>query len=295
MYFSGGDKALVLQCRKEGSRGEARSVEYFETTYVALRGVGIDPLTEQVAARLLSRTAGGSDGRQDGGFPLAIRCNLPRAGWRALVFRAEPSNILPSNSDGLFFGTGESASGLDQFVTTSADGSVRLWPRSSADASQRECPRAQFVSDFVRVIAGGRPTALAFHSANGRTLYAVYYKDPPSIRLYDQTDPGSAELLMEHYPGRGLGTPDAMRFTLNGRCLEVTSRRKRLHSEVRERLRYSLVVDGEQLQDVAQALLADLQLPDGGASGKIDLTRYETALAHACGESPGKHMKDTGR
>ena len=161
------------------------------------------------------------------------------------------------------------------FVTVQGDGYVQIWH----DEQQPPCLSTQFRSDFVRVATGGRPAALDVQDIAVPTpMYAIYALSPtPVVRVYEQ-EARHARLLMEHYPPAGVGTPVAIRFTENARCLQIRASRK--SGGQLAAVDYYLILDLNRLLAVGRALERDL----GAAptSAEPPLQAYSRAIQKQC-------------
>ncbi len=173
------------------------------------------------------------------------------------------------------------------FVTTGSEGYVRVWP-----GDRPGCPRAQFFSDFVRIVAVGSPIALAFHDSGNKNLFGIYHDQPsPVMRIMEQQNPNHAVQLVEHYPQFGLGRPVAQRFTRNGSCLEVQTRRRNpltIPSEADHhyvRLTYYVIMEKAALLKVGKNLLQYLEIPAPTPDAVRDsnLATYRKAIRDECG------------
>jgi hypothetical protein len=207
----------------------------------------------------------------------------------------EPKNCdniltLPSKADAIYPASLGEGKGGRSYVTTNAQGYVRLWAEDAA------CPRAQFSSGFVRVDTWGAPAQLAFQESGVRR-YAIYRHSTevpqPLIRIYAQSGVSGAELITEHYPAYGLGTPVSMRFTPTGKCLEVrTKLKKPLTSDDDPEfvsLRYYVSTEAPALTALTKALIQDLEAKDDmkaaqeAADWRAALPHYSSAVDEQCG------------
>jgi hypothetical protein len=109
-------------------------------------------------------------------------------------------------------------------------------------------------------------------------MYAIYALSPtPVVRVYEQ-EARHARLLMEHYPPAGVGTPVAIRFTENARCLQIRASRK--SGGQLAAVDYYLILDLNRLLAVGRALERDL----GAAptSAEPPLQAYSRAIQKQC-------------
>ncbi len=209
-----------------------------------------------------------------------------REGGQEILLRSVPAVYLAPAASGRSAAQGTARS----LVTAGSEGYVRVWP-----GDRPGCPRAQFFSDFIRMVTVGSPVAIAFHDAGKRNLFAIYHDQPsPVVRIFEQHSPNHAEQLVEHYPQFGLGTPVALRFTANGRCLQVQARRRNPLTLAKEddhryvRLSYFLMVDAAGIDPIAHALEQDLhgltasELLAGTARWS-NTSRYREAVESVCG------------
>ena len=207
-----------------------------------------------------------------------------------LTLRSKADAIYPASP-----GEGKSPK---SYVTTNTDGYVRVWDVGAGANQDAQCPRAQFSSDFVRMDTVGAPDALAFQE-NEVKRYAIYRSSglPPLIRIYTQARVNGAELITEHYPAYGLGTPISMRFSPNGKCLEVRTRLKKplaaIEAEEYVSLRYYLSTEAPALTALTEALIQDLDaksttnVAQQATDWRNALPHYSAAVDAQCGLSHG--------
>jgi hypothetical protein len=262
---------LTEECKDRALRfsedGTTVSLECLYSTGERLRPSAL----KWVAARL--RSAGGSTAEAGveqvvhGGVELGP-CNAERS--------AAPRGT--ANVTAVFLGP-RSGTGSG-FVAVRGDGSVEIWH----DPSQPPCLSTQFFTDFVRVAIAGRPVALDVQDLGvegPRALYALYaHSAAPVLRIYQQLQAEQATLLLEHYPPAGVGTPVAIRFTPQARCLQVRAIR---NNDARQLVYvdYHLVLDSARLLTVGHALQRDL----AGDASVTDspLPEYHRAIQQECG------------
>lgn len=282
LRFRPGGSEIVLDC------GDGQAA------YVEIKG-------EQLTVQTLSNMDIRAGSRPESSL---LKCDLAKDPTR--VEQQDPTKIeeerraglVLSENGAIFLGSDVPAGQHGSVITTGSGGYVRVWSMAvgAKDAEQR-CPSAQFFSDFVRVVTGGYPSALAFHqdSDSAESRFAILdSSQTPVIRVYEQRDPNHAEQVIEHYPQYGLGTPVAVGFTSKG-CLEVHARRKKPLTSLKDedhhyvRLPYYLILDAKQQRKVAEALendlesLSPLERENGLGKRWENLPQYRQAIDDNCG------------
>lgn len=214
--------------------------------------------------------------------------------------------LVPSRSPTIFLSPGEQGA-LGSFITTGEEGYLRLWPgsaRASDAQSRKPCPKAQFFSDFIRMVTGGSASELAFREDSAVNYFVLFYDTPPVIRIYEQRDPLHARQIVEHYPQHGLGNPYAVDFTRNGSCVAVHARRGKPLTKDGDpdyhyvRLTYYLLLDKAGLKDVGEALgkdIADLTMSPSDLQNPVPWRQKLPTYAEAIKKQCGVAVKDEAR